>query len=375
MIGQLFSLERSIPESVAMGVLSGKYGVHGGVIRDGAGRIVRHLVPAASKAFDPFGLVSLPFGIANTLQLRSLTKLTQEIQQLSQATMALSGLNLAVSAVGFGVMYASLKGVEQRVAELDRKVSWIKAFLDSGRRATILNASNELSSLPADPNHRSHILHQARESLGHVTMHYLAHWDEAADLLEAMAYQHYFCMAALMRARCSAELGMLDKSVIEIEQSKEEWVSRSRKIAKTFILKDNPERLLRPEFAVHAPAAKLAHWMDFSEDSNKGYDWIDALRERPNPFTLPSMWSKDVSKDEIQGLSHLENLTHRHQVLDGYVSQYKYLCEQGINPSDFDAQVKGLTTDSLESDILILAPTAEVQNFSSEQPIVGAELS
>ena len=38
-----FSLERSIPESVAMGVLSGKYGVHGGVIGDGAGRIVRHL--------------------------------------------------------------------------------------------------------------------------------------------------------------------------------------------------------------------------------------------------------------------------------------------------------------------------------------------
>ncbi len=42
-----------------------------------------------------------------------------------------------------------------------------------------------------------------------------------------------------------------------------------------------------------------------------------------------------------------------------------------LDPSDFDTQVKGVTTESLESDILILAPTAEVQNFSSEQPIVG----
>ena len=364
MIGQLFSLERTIPESIAMGVLSGKYGVHGGVIRDGAGRIVRHLVPAGNKAFDPFGLVSLPFDIANTLQLRSLTKLTQEIQQLSQATMGLSGLNLAVSAVGFGVMYASLKGVEQRVAELDSKVSWIKAFLDSGRRATILNASNELSSLPSDPSHRNHILHQSRDSLGHVTMHYLEHWDAASDLLEAMSYQHYFRMAALMRARCSAELGMLDKSVIEIQQSKEEWVLRSRKIAKDFILKDDPERLLRPEFAAHVPVAKLAHWMDFSEDANKGYDWIDELRERPTPFSLPDLFAKKISKDEIQALSHLENLTHRHRVLDGYASQYSFLCDQGLSPTGFDTQIERLTANSNETDIHILAPIGQPQDSS-----------
>ena len=356
MISQLFTLERAIPDGLAMGILSGKYSLHGGVIRDAGGQIVRHLVPAASKAFDPFGLVSLPFDIANTLQLRSLSKLTQEIKQISEATMAMSGLNIAVSAVSFGAMYASLKGVESRVAELDNKVNWIKTFLDSGRRAAILNASNELSSLPSDASHRAYILHQARESLGHVTMHYVAHWDEAGDLLEAMSYQHYFCMAALMRARCSAELGMLDKAEFEIKQSQEEWVARSRKIAQEFILRDDPQRLLGGEYAGHVPTSKLAYWLDFAYGSDKGYDWIDELRCRPNPISLNSLFSKTVSKDELQAFSHLDNLSQRNQVLEGYVSQYGYLKANELSPSEFDKQVALVKASAPDDELLLLAP-------------------
>jgi hypothetical protein len=157
---------------------------------------------------------------------------------------------------------------------------------------------------------------------------------------------------------------MLDKSVIEIQQSKEEWVVRSRKIAKDFILKDDPERLLRPEFAAYVPVAKLAHWMDFSEDTNKGYDWIDELRERPTPFSLPDLFAKKISKDEIQALSHLENLTHRHRVLDGYASQYSFLCDQGLSPTGFDTQIERLTANSNETDIHILAPIGQPQDSS-----------
>lgn len=371
MISPIFTLERAIPDGLAMGILSGKYSLHGGVIRGLNGQIVRHLIPNASKAFDPLGLASVPFDITNSLQLRSLSKLTQEVKQISEATMAMSGLNIAVSAVSFAAMYSSLKNLEKRVTQLETEVNWIKTFLDSGRRAAILNASNELSSLPSDINHRLHILHQARESLGHVMMHYLAHWDEAGELLEAMSYQHFFCMAALMRARCSAELGMPDKANFEMKQSYDEWVSRSRNIAQQFILRDDPERLMGGKYSEHVPVARLVYWLDFVYDTQKGYDWIDELRCRPDSMSFKSFFSKSVSEEEAQALAHLDNLSQRNSVLEGYVTQYSYLKNKQLRPSEFEQQIDVIKASAPEEELLILAPANEDTPPASNQKIQG----
>ncbi|MDD1444289.1 hypothetical protein MEO93_28915 [Dolichospermum sp. ST_sed3] len=207
-----------------MGILSGKYSVHGGVIRNAAGQIVKHLVPAAAATnLNPFGLLSLPFDIINTFQLKGIAEATQQLLNLGHATMALSGLNLAVSAVGFAAMYASLDEVKSHLERMDRKLGWIKDFLETGRRAAILSAAEELSCLPEDPSHRSQILYTQRTSLGQTAMHYLEHWDQSDELLEAMAYQHFYCTTFLMKARCSAELGMFDKAISEIAMGRAAW--------------------------------------------------------------------------------------------------------------------------------------------------------
>lgn len=57
------TLSRTIPADVALGLLTGSYSLHGGVIRwaagtEHAGQIVRHLIPASQPA-----LGMLPFSV------------------------------------------------------------------------------------------------------------------------------------------------------------------------------------------------------------------------------------------------------------------------------------------------------------------------
>ncbi|MBB5212395.1 hypothetical protein GTQ55_14265 [Microbulbifer hydrolyticus] len=370
MIENLFTLERSIPESVAMGVLSGKYSIHGGVIRDVGGRIVRHLVPAASTALNPMGLISAPFDIFNTFQLRDIAKTTQQLVGMSQATMALSGLNLAVSAVGFAVLYNSLKKVDERVKAIDKKVSWIKIFLESERRATLLLAADELSSLPDDTAHRTHILHSSRERLGHASMHYREHLESADDLMEAMAYQHFFCTAFLMRARCSAELGMFDNAVRELNAGTTDWLKEGQRIAKGMILGDGPERFLQKDYVEILPSAKLAEWMDFAHAENRGIAWIDTLRSNYSESSvarIKGLFSSGLDEGEKEQVVFMHNLVARSSVLEGYKSQYECFLENKITPSAFYKGIDGLTKESSVDGMYILAPTEAMAAASRAQ--------
>ena len=277
-LSSLFTVERAIPDSVLAGLATREYTLHGGVVRNAGGQIVRHLVPAASKSLDPFGLLAVPGQFVNTWQLHNLTKMTEQVLAISQTTMALSGLNLAVSAVGFSMLYKSLRDMDARLKTMDAKLDWIKTFLDSERRSVLLHAADELAALPGDPEHRKQILHASRDSVGTVAMHYLQHWDESASIAEAMAYQHYYCMGFLLKARCSAELGMYENSVKEIEVGYENWRERSRNLANTAILKDDPDRFLEQEYLDSVPTTKLVSWMEFATDDELGFEWIDKLR-------------------------------------------------------------------------------------------------
>ncbi|WP_237067760.1 hypothetical protein [Microbulbifer guangxiensis] len=363
MIEQLLTLQRSIPESVITGVLSGKYSIHGGVIRDAGGRIVRHLIPAASTSLNPLGVLSAPFDIFNTFQLRDIAKTTQKLVGISQTTMAISGLNLAVSAASFAVLYSSLKRVEGRVKSIDKKVDWIKTFLDTDRRSSLLLAADELSSLPTDKSHRNHILHLSRESLGHAAMHYLEHLDHSTELLEAMSYQHFFCTAFLMRARCSAELGMFDKALSELQSGHKDWQAKGRHIASNMILGEDPERFLQKNYVEFLPSAKIVDWMDFTHNERKGLAWIDELRSRTSESRisgLKGLFSNGLSDNDKDQIQFMHNLTARNEVLEGYRSQYQFYLEHKITPSKFDSEVNKIRPQRPSDDMLIFAPKSSV---------------
>ena len=366
-IGSILTLERTLPTGVLTGVLTGQYSVHGGVIRNASGQVVRHLVSASSMTLDPFGFVSAIPSLYNVYQIKRLAEMTQQVLAISTATVAFSGLNLAVSALGFMMMRDSLKKVEQHLERSDKKLAWIKVFLDSSRRARLLSAVDELATLPSATAHRETILHSSREKLGEVAMHYLQHWSESNELQEAMAYQHYYCMAFLAKSRCSAELEMYDNAVGEFQNGLTQWQEASRAIVKDKIFGNNRYRFFSKECLELAPTAKIAGWMDFAYNEKRGYEWIDILRQEYEPPAkrIFDEWfpakKEDHTKDDV---TYLDNLVSRNSILEGYGSQLKFLADKEIKPSLLQEEINSLFTNDDSEKVLILAPMAQAHETS-----------
>ncbi len=144
-----WTVVREIPPEVQTGLISGKYQLYGGVIRwasgtENAGQIVKHLVPSP-------GLI--PGGMPNmSIQL-------EQIIRMVTLTTSLSGLNLAVSYVGFILINAKLNEVDKRLKEIQQDVKDIKHFLDSSERAKLFSALNELLKVNEKmPVEHSHII-------------------------------------------------------------------------------------------------------------------------------------------------------------------------------------------------------------------------
>lgn len=359
-LGSLFTVERAIPDSVLAGLATGDYSLHGGVVRNTTGQIVRHLIPAASRSLDPFGLISAPFEMFNTYQLHNLKKMSEQIMAVSTATMAMSGLGLAVSAVGFAAMHQSLKKVDRRLKDIGEDIKWIRSFLEAERHAALLDAAQDLENLPVDINHRTQVLHNHRSKVGQVAMQYLQAWEDSltGGLLESISSQHYYCTAFLMKARCSAELGMYDNALVELTEGITQWREKSRYIANEKILQGDEHRFLDDEYLPSVPAAKLVEWMDFSAEEARGWDWIDHLRFKPKyRWTLPIHFESRQEKFEREHLIEImDSLVKRDNVLGGYQAQYKFFLENKITPSTFEDELKTLSKPDAANEVLILAP-------------------
>jgi hypothetical protein len=130
------TVTRSIPSDVMTGLMTGQFKLHGGVIRGApgtqyAGQIIRHLLPVTEQTIGTAILAptSKALDVVNTYQLHSLfgqmnvlTVATQQVLQIATGTMVLSGLNLAVTAVGFAVLNEKLKNLEGQLNEIQKEV-------------------------------------------------------------------------------------------------------------------------------------------------------------------------------------------------------------------------------------------------------------
>ena len=357
-IDGLLTVQRSIPTDVLAGLATGQFSLHGGVVRNSAGQIVRHLVSTApTTALNPFGMISAVPSLVNVYQLHNLTRMTQALIQISQATMMLSGLNLAVSVFGFGAMFAGLRRVDERIKNLDQKVDWVKLFLATERRAKLLNAVEELSRLATKERNAHLVLHSARNSLGEARMCYLEHWNNSKGIDESMSYQHYFCTAFLAQARCFAEMEEYDDAVDVYKAGMQQWQERARKIASERILGQNRARFLDASYAKteKVPSAKIVGWMDFAYNDPRGYQWIDTLRMEQNT----SFWifSRGGSKKELaRDITYLDNLASRDAILKGYEAQLQFFADNKIRPSQFADAISQLRDANHDSDMLFLAP-------------------
>ncbi len=379
---------RAIPQEVLVGLLAGQYKMFGGVIRwapgtEKAGQIVRHLIPVAPQTItDPlFSPLNGMLNIANTHQLTSISTTTQGVLQMATETMALSGLNLAVSVIGFAVINQKLKRLENQLNRIEKEVKAIHELLEIEERARLGAALEDLVNAMRSQklDDRRELLFHAKCNLAPIRLKYQELLSKADNLEVSLGYEEYFVLTSLAHSRCLAELGMSDTARHSLESDVSFWREQSRRIAHDLLLGDNPERFLFSDFAKDVPVSNLIEWLDFAHGEEKGYEQLDELR------ALTTGWYTGIDRKEIgrktgRALSNIgqkisrkadaelewqlkkvipsfQKLIARNSVLDGYVGQYQYLEEHNILPSTFENEIANISPEFHVDGYILLEPS------------------
>ena len=364
MISELagFTLSRSIPDGVLSGVLSGAYQVYGGVVRDNGGRIVAHLVnsnvPSAALSAFTSPVNTVLSGI-NTMQLRSLSNAVGEVMAASQATMAISGLSLAVSATSFLVLNAKLNKIDEYLQVIAKDVKAIRAILEvqeRGRLITALKTLRELAHI-TDESVRKQMLINSRQTLGELHEQYKIMLLDEKSEFDYASTEEYFTITALGNAMCSAELGMLKHAREDLEESLHIWKKAAKRFVHDEVLTEEPERFLTKRYTPYVKSLDVISWMDFASDEPVGIEQLDNLRDKVSGFSFS--YSKKIDQEEEIKLGVARKLVARDKVLEGYLGQFEYLNQIGARPSELDAYVAQLDpADQVEGCYLFLEKSA-----------------
>ncbi len=380
-----WAIARSIPTDVWAGLVTGQYTLHGGVIRYAAntaraGQIVRHLIPAVA---DPFRAIP---NLINTYQLHqlsgqvtSLTQVTQHVLHVASATAVLSGLNLAVAAIGFAVLNAKITKIEGHLQSIERTVKEIRTFLQLSENASLKVAIKNLLNAEkiADPVDRKNLLQHSKITLAEINEKYKELLINAHTIEAAKTYEEYFSLTALAQTRCAAELGWGEIAYQEFQEMTDFWKNQARRIVNSLLLKESPERFLYGDFTPEIPISMLAEWLDFAHNKTRGYAWIDEMRERmpswysqslvgkaanaanavKNRFSLLNAPSKGSIHEDIGTIvPFIKKLIARNQVYEGHCVQYKLFNEHNMLPSEFERKILELPETEKTQGYIVLKP-------------------
>ena len=166
------TVARELPAGTIHGILSGVYSIHGGVIRDGLGRIVSHLATGggASSLSSLIPGAGVLGSLINTGQIYFLGKDVKQVQQsveqvqqavstvlsVSMANTALAGLGLVTSVAGFAYLSNRLNKIDTKLVALEKLVKEIRHLIQSQQKAQLHTAIDCLrqSELTSDAQMR-----------------------------------------------------------------------------------------------------------------------------------------------------------------------------------------------------------------------------
>ena len=339
MISELvgYTLTRSIPDSVLAGVLSGSYKVFGGVIRNDAGQIVAHLVNAGNPAnlLSTFlSPINSAFSGLNTFQLYRIGTDIQKLIGLAQASMAISGLTLAVSSAGFLFLNNKINKIDKKLEEMAADLKYIKKFLELQERARLISALKVIRDLGQIENisTKTQMLINSRQTLGEIHEKYKALLIEDKSVKELMPVEEYFTITAIGHALCSAELGMYDQAANDLLESQLVWRNAAKSFVSEKVIGNEPQRFLTKKYVSHIKSEEIAGWMDFTENKELGIDRLDQIRSMSPKVDINIFNS--IDKEESIAIDVARKLVQRDRVLQGYVDQYRYYSSLKKKPSE-----------------------------------------
>lgn len=336
MLAQLgLEVARAIPAQTLLGLVNGSMSLHGGVVRDTAGRIVAHLVmPAATAPFNAIPGVGLLTGLVTNYQLKSISEDVQRVLNISLANTALSGLTLATSVVSLVYLAAKIRQVDVKLESLLKQTREIKQLLQSQQRAQLLEAIDSLrhAGLAEDEGTRRQLYLQSKAAFGQLAHHYKSLMTQSGSLAEAEASEEFFTVACLGNVLCTSELGLREAARDDLITHYGDWkLAAQQQVSRALNLGES-DRLLDGRYVEQLPARTLVSLLDFAKGTSRGIDWIDDLRQSLGKTTLLASAAKPLERGTID---YARKLGSRDLVLQSYVAHYSFLSEMEMSAGSF----------------------------------------
>jgi hypothetical protein len=352
------TVARELPAGMIPGILSGAYSIHGGVIRDGLGRIVSHLATGggASSLSSLIPGVGVLGSIINAGQIYSVGQDVKQVQQavstvlsVSMANTALAGIGLATSVAGFVYLSNRLNKIDTKLAALEKLVKEVRHLIESHQKAQLHTAIDCLrqSELTTNAQMRHELLMQSKSGFTTLAHYYRELLDNAKEIHQIDGIEEYYTLAFTGASIATSELGMADVAFAELNRHYDDWKRISRRHCGTHMLKDDPQRLLQADFVKELPTRELIETLDFVNDTQRGIDWIDDLRCQSTSNVqkarslLPDALQRFVaSNDEKSGIDFTRRLVARNSVLNTNVAHFRFLQDKKTTASQFSSQVQ-----------------------------------
>jgi hypothetical protein len=335
---------RMIPKNTMLGLLSGAYKLHGGVVRDMGGRIVAHMaIPSTVVSLVPgLGWVAEAF---QTYQLHEMGLVLNRVEtqigslvKLTTATAAMSGLGVVVSVAGFALLYKQLGKLSETLNRIERNTKKTNSILEAvqyGKLQAAIDAYRRASET-TDQSLRQSLLQTSQHDFNQLVHEYKQCWGKFQDLMEMQVLDDGYTLAMIGQGLALSDLGMTEAAAKEFGAHRLEWQHLARSHCRTDLLRTDPQRLLHHRYLHCLPAADLVRLLDFVEQADRGVGWLDELRQREAAapvLRMPALASKDAE------IEFAMRLVAKDDVLQGYEGHLQFLHEHGMRACDFQRQV------------------------------------
>lgn len=347
------SVARTIPIGTFPGLISGAYSLHGGVVRDGAGKIVAHLISSSGSSLASLipGANLLSSAVSNgqlymlAKDVKALQSAVSSVLNVASAGAALSGMGLVVSIAGFAYLSKRIEQVEKLIVDVKdlieiRYLADLKAAIGYMKSAEEQNVSQE---------NRRALLLEAQKNFTTLSHLYGDLFAKAVDVRQVKALESFYTLAFTGASIANSELGMGDIAVRQFREHQMHWTSSVQQYINQRIIDGHPENLQAVSSDI-LTTAELTGVLDFATDSNKGYAWLDEFRKPHDKsflektkglsFGLPSSISKAFSKNGNEMLEFAKASVRKAQVLDSHGAHLDFLSQKELSVGKFSGLLK-----------------------------------
>ncbi len=337
--GMGFNVLRQIPLEYVTGLAQGLYSLHGGVLRDHAGRIVAHLaLPAASSAFSLTPGLGLISQVVQGYQLHALSQTVQQVLAVSLVNTALSGLGLATSLVGFVYLSRKLTRIEAEIAVIK---GWLQSSDEGQLRAAISDMKHALQT--SDVETKRQALGRAKAAFTALAHHFRAQAAASSHPKTVGVFEDYSVTAAMGAMMATSELEGLENAASEdFHAYRMEWKAMARDQMHSLLDLENSSHLLDARYVDRLPASELVRLLEFAHDDARGLRWIDDLRKGYGKTgALTSGW-RPISDDCITLASRLRA---REDVLGSFEEHVRFVGTRRLSVAKFAELMNSVTAD------------------------------